>query len=367
MKKTVAIIALVLLLPVVYFVFIMIKASYNSYPSEIVNYSPADFIVKSEIDFFYTIGNELKYGSLLSETEPTVYSSDKVLTHVYVSPNSKLAAVVSDDKLRIVSSDGHVNKFITNVESSLRSSQLPVGARYFIAFGMQWSKDSSSIYFNQVEVFKRQGSNYIGSKGRSLYQYNLANEELKKVVHPFPNKKYFFDNNGTYYVVPTDVGDLVLKYSTKLDNSTFVDMGSLQKIQTEKEIFYNFTVHDYVKKLVFEDKIKTKVSDDREHSTYFINGKEALTAKKGVGFKGPYFGIGIGGSQGIRNAFTPDYKYFLLNVTSSQFSGQLLFDTESLKYKTLPLNTRIYQNVNTFTSGNWLINEFGIQIKRKSN
>jgi len=366
MKKIVTIIALVLLLPVAYFGFNITQVVYNSYPPEIVNYSPTDFTVKSKIKFFYTIGNELRYGSLLSKAEPIIYSSDKALTDAHVSPNSKFVAIVSNNELRVVSSDGHLNKFITNVRSSLKSSQMPIGERFFDAFRLQWSKDSSSIYILQKEVFKRQSSSYIGSKYRSLYQYNLTNEELREVVHPLPNSNYFFDNNGTYYVVSTDVGNLILKYSTKLDNSTFVDMGSLQQIQTEKEVFYNFTIHDYERKLVFEDKIKTKISDDREYITYLINGKGALVAKKGAGLKGAYFGIGIGGSQGIRNAFTPDYKYFLLNVTSSQFSGQLLFDTESLKYKTLPQKTRIYQNVNTFTSENWLINQFGIQIKRKN-
>ena len=361
MKKVVFLVAAILLVPVTFFFLTIGWAQLNSYSPEVVNFSPQEFNIRSDSDFFYSIGGELKYGRKLSSSDQTIINIKERNNYVYIAPNNKLAAVVIDNKLWVVSSDGKVNESAVNTFHSYSAKNMKIGSKFFDSMWMQWGKNSESIYIIQNTVFQRKDSDYIGAKPTSLFEFNLKAGELNKVVSSLHNVRYFFDDGGIYYSVATETGDLILKYSTSVGNSEFVDMTSLTSIKEGKEVFYNFILdRQYEEVLKYENKIDKQYYADGEHTDLFIMDKLAISIKKGQGFKGRTSGLANG-----LNAFTPDSKYYLLNIYSKQFAGQLLFDVDTLDYKTLPQNTRIYQNLNTQKTDNWRIDGSGIKVKYK--
>ncbi|MCX7173759.1 MAG: hypothetical protein NT159_07515 [Proteobacteria bacterium] len=58
--------------------------------------------------------------------------------------------------------------------------------------------------------------------------------------------------------------------------------------------------------------------------------------------------------------------YFLLNLTTGNIDGQLLFDLESGKYKPLPKDSRIYVNINTHNFPTWTITKFNLVLVDRS-
>ena len=60
--------------------------------------------------------------------------------------------------------------------------------------------------------------------------------------------------------------------------------------------------------------------------------------------------------------FLPGDRYLLFNVNAGNYDGQLLIDSNSGEYKTLPKDTRVYPVMNTDTYENFEVMGGGIEI-----
>lgn len=358
------IIAFILAIPIIFavwFIGSLLWSDYNSVPSEIIDYSPSVFIVKTNHKFFYSIDNELRYNNNFDHDTPVLFKANKGFS-VYVSPSNTLAAIVSNGELRVVSNDGVINQLVTNVDGTSWKSG-PIGKVFFRERHIQWSKDSTKLFLIKDEFYQK--DQYAShSEKAELYQYQINDKSFKKLISPFKSYKYFFDDKGgVYYVVATE-GDLVLKYFTSEVGSSFIDMSKVNEIKKENEIFYNFSRHDYKDALILKDTFREKISKDKEYLTFYVDELETLKLKRSHGGgKGYSYGVGI---NKLGNMFTPDKKYFLLNVSSGTFTGQLLIDMQSKKYMPLPKHTRMFQNMNTQNFKDWEIAKTGVFVPRKT-
>ena len=361
MKKVILTIVFILLIPVAFVAYLVAWNEYSTYPPEVINYHSSSFVIGDTQPVFYSLGNELKYGNKFSNSDPTIYKSEHRFSYVYVSPNNQLAALVTNNKLVLASNDGEITQVVATIGSSMSVKKQPLGTKFYRSSSLQWSQDSKSFYLIEDVVYERGDNKYKTSKPNTLFKYNLHDSKFIEVIRDMPWFTYFLGESGIYFVAPKGDGDLLLKHKSNNGDVNFVDMNNLKQIRNRDKIFYNYTVHDYSRSLLNSGKVRTEISSDRESQIFYINGSKAIETKKGTGFKGPYYGASTGGSVGIRNSFTPDGTYFILNVSSKQFKGQLIFDTKSLKYTELPSNFRLYQNINTHSSSDWKITSSGIE------
>ena len=84
--------------------------------------------------------------------------------------------------------------------------------------------------------------------------------------------------------------------------------------------------------------------------------KPILAITEGKGFKGEYYC-----SDELRNEFLPGDRYLFFNAPyCGNYNGQLLVDTFSGNYQTLPKDTRIYITLNTNNYRYYRINAGGV-------
>jgi hypothetical protein len=90
-----------------------------------------------------------------------------------------------------------------------------------------------------------------------------------------------------------------------------------------------------------------------------IRGLSYLTFTQGKGLKGPYYC-----SESLRSVFVPGDRYFLFNVPyCGNYNGQLLIDTLTGKYESLPADSVVYLTLNTNTYPSFKIAGEGIASK----
>ena len=91
--------------------------------------------------------------------------------------------------------------------------------------------------------------------------------------------------------------------------------------------------------------------------TLLIKGRPLLEISQGVGFKGPYYC-----SEMLRSVFLPGGRYFVFNADyCGNYNGQLVIDTTTRRYRTLPSETVVFLTLNTNTYPKFRITGGGIE------
>lgn len=331
-------------------VFLYIKLTF--YPPEVLDYRPQNFEVAINHQFFYSVGDQLKYTT--TETfdlnDPTLWSGP--IQQVYASPDNQKALVVSDGELFLISASGELKELITKVDS-LHQEPKPLGKVYYRDDSIQWAPDSHSFYLIKDQFYETQGIQLFSTKAR-LVNYNLQSKQFTEVIHPFPAYEYFLSNDGKriFFMESVASGDLELTswYQRTTEAVEVVDKEQFVWRIGEKEIkiepFYAFDRPDYDVSHNAIDNISMRYIDLDQfiQGIYHLDkGQEKLLIriKEGLSGKGHYSGINLI----HKNLFLPGKRYFLLNIYSKNSSGQLLFDVVQNTYKELPQNTRVYLNM----------------------
>ena len=327
-------------------------------PSTIVNFHPTNFRVKADKDFFYSIGDELKVSDDLNPQAPTLLRGE--VRDFLVSPDTTMIAVVANGHLLVVGREAPMVREVAVVDSIYREPK-PIGQHFYRNDDFQWSKDSRNLYIIRDEYYESKGSQLFSSKGE-LWTYDIQKRSLQLVLKPFPAFTYFFGRNGgIYFSVPTENGDLQLKY---FDGSrvTDVDTPNTWAVSPEQlsakfveSPFFSFSILDY-QRIVLPEKAFSLV-DDRQGGLERVEiaSKPYLTLTQGEGLKGPFHC-----SDTLRSVFLPGDRYFLFNVYCDNYEGQLLIDTVTGDYQKLPQKTRVYVTLNTDTNPHYRITSGGM-------
>jgi len=352
----------VALIPVALFVILWLFLTAGDVPSNIVDFHPTNFQAKTDANFFYSIGNELKYSDQIDSQAPTLLKGQ--IKNFLVSPDNKMIAVVADGQLQIVDTEQPTIRRVTPVDSIYREPK-PIGQRFFRDDDFQWTKDSKSLYLIADEFYASKGSQLYSIKGE-LWKYDLQTGSLQVVLKPFPAYNYFFGlKSGIYFSVPTDVGNLQLRY---YDGQQVSDIGKpngddIPPEQLAKNFvespFYSFSINDYANKVLTSKGVRLLDESRSERQTLMIGSKPYLALTEGNGFKGHYYC-----SEMLRNVFLPGDRFFLFTLSyCGNYKGQLLIDTVSGKYQRLPADTVVYIILNTETYPRYDINGGGIIAK----
>jgi hypothetical protein len=186
---------------------------------------------------------------------------------------------------------------------------------------------------------------------------------MQLVLKPFLAYTYFLGRNGgIYFSVPTESGDLQLKY---FGENRVTDVGGPNtsaippdKLSTTfvESPFFSFSILDY-QKLVLTRKDVSLVNDQgRGFEKLEIANKPYLTLTREKSLKGDYYC-----SDTFRSIFLPGDRFFLFNVPyCGNYEGQLLFDTVTGDYQRLPHDTRVYLMLNTDANPHYRITSGGM-------
>lgn len=327
-------------------------------PSSIVNFHPANFSAKADKAFFYSIGDELKYSDELNPQAPTLLRGQA--REFLVSPDTTKIAVVANGHLLVVGREKPVVRQVALVDSIYRDPK-PIGQHFYRDDDFQWSRDSRCLYLIRDEYYESNGSQLFSSKGE-LWKYDVQSGGLKLVLKPFPAYTYFFGrNDGIYFSVPTENGDLQLEY---FDGNRVTDVGkpNTSAIPPDKLLanfvespFFSFSILDYQRTALPEKGVALVDDQQSGLEELEIADKPYLTLSRGKGLKGPFHC-----SDTLRSVFLPGDRYFLFNVYCENYDGQLLIDTVSGNYKKLPHKTRVYPTLNTDTTPHFRITSGGM-------
>jgi hypothetical protein len=168
---------------------------------------------------------------------------------------------------------------------------------------------------------------------------------LELVVQPFPAYTYFFvGKSGIVFSVPTEAGDLRLRY---FDGEAVRDLGNVNACQVPKEDrgsagapFFSFSAQDYNE--LYARGAALKFEQLGRPEELVIGDKSYLSFTQGEGMKGPFYC-----SDTHNGVFLPGGRYFMLNAHCGNYEGQLLIDSETGKYEKLPKDTRVYLSLTT--------------------
>lgn len=345
------------LIPVLLFICTISSTVISAHPSEIVDFHPSPFPAKADFGFFYSIADDLKYSTQIDPDAPTLLSGH--IRDSLVSPDGKQIAVVANGRLQIVSGDKPAMHVVAPVNSIYRKPK-PLGERFFRDEFFQWSSDSKSLYLIKDENYQSPGSQLHSIKGE-LWKYDIDTGRLQLILKPFPAHNYFFGKkSGIYFSVPDSVGNLHLKYFDGnhvhgIDSPGAKDI-SIDQLSDDnpKTLFFSFSIIDYESAVLPRKGVRLVAQNDRLE--LIIGTKAILAMTLGQGIKGPYYG-----EEMLRSVFLPGDRYFLFNTSCGNYRGQLLIDTTSGGYMTLPKDTRLYLALNTNTFQDYRITSSGIE------
>lgn len=360
MRRIVWYLGAVVVIAVVLVASAWVYLSWGSTPSSIVDFRPTTFDAKADKAFFYSIANELKHSDEINPRSPTLLRGE--IRDFLVSPDDNKIAVVADRRLAIVmvGQDGPTVREVVPVDSIYRKPK-PLGRQFYRDDDFQWSRDSGSLYVIRDEFYESKGSQLFSSKGE-LWKYDVPTGRLQLVLKPFPAYTYFFGRNaGIYFSVPTDNGDLRLRY---FDGNHSTDIGDINastipvdklSAPTVETPFYSFSSLDYERIVLREKGFELSIEGQPPFQTLKIAGKPFLVFTQGQGIKGPFYC-----SDSSNSVFLPGDRYFLLNTYCRNYDGQVLIDTASGNYQKLPLKTHVYLAMNTATDLHYRISSGGM-------
>jgi hypothetical protein len=327
-------------------------------PPAIVDFRPTYFQVKADKGFFYSIGDELKYSDELNPQAPNLLRGE--VRDFQVSPDNTKLAVVANGRLLVVGPERPTVRDVAPVDSIYRDPK-PIGQYFYRDQDFQWSEDSRYLYLIRDEYYDSKGSQLFSSKGE-LWKYGVQTGELHLVLKPFPAYTYFFgQNGGIYFSVPTESGDLQLKY---FDGSRVTDVGmpntsSISPDQLSansgESPFFSFSIVDSQRTVIAEKEVELVIDQQDGSEKLQIAKKPYLTFARGGGRKEAFYCADISSS-----VFLPGDRYFLFNVSCKNYGGQLVVDTETGNYRKLPQKTRVYPTMNTSTDRHYRISSGGI-------
>jgi hypothetical protein len=180
------------------------------------------------------------------------------------------------------------------------------------------------------------------------------------MLRPFPAYTYFLAGKyGIYFSVPTEVGDLRLRY---FDGKTVRDIGNVnawevpkQELGSGESPFFSFSASDYNQ--LFARGAGLENGQNRTQKL-ILRDRSYLVFSEGQGMKGPFYCSNLHNSL-----FLPGGRYFLLNVECGNYEGQLLIDSKTGNYEPLPKDTRVYIALTTEDIPHYRISGGGIMAK----
>jgi hypothetical protein len=321
----------------------------------ISNYRPLDFVEIADSPFFYSIGNQLKYGSRIDESAPSLFEVSWLngkLVKVYPSPDNQKAAIVSNRNLYIVKAGRAPLLALENVDH-YGPKTMTEGDVYFKWPTLQWHPNSRFIYIAKDRKQKAWEQHF--SKHAILVRIDIENVGvIEELIFDFRSANYFFVGSDSvcFNYAPGD-GSVIWKCSTdkgiaraRALNSKGIHLDNGVVLTEQRFLSYQPDLHEsriWVACYGFS----IRQINERQEALFYKDAQNnpllIFNYAKGRGFKDH----SATGFQRIGGSVLPGGRYALLDLGERSSEGQILLDRVSGHYRKLPKDTRVYRNLNS--------------------
>jgi hypothetical protein len=360
-SRTTLILGAALLVPVALLGAVWLWWSAIFVSSKIVDFRPESFQARGANEFFYSFGNELKFGDEISPQSPTLLRGS--IGYFLVSPDSRRIAVVVSGKLVVVNRSPLTIRQVVPVDSIFMEPK-PLGQKFFRDFEMQWSRDSKILYLIKDEFYETKGAQLFSDKAE-LWGYDFEANRLFMVLRPFPAGSYFLgQKSGIYFSVPTENGDLQLRcFDGKRTHDIRVPYGQAIPVELlnasfREAPFFSFDDLTDLDQTQSAKHLSTSIDEAKGVERLEAGNNRYLAFTRGDGIKGAYYC-----DQADQGQFLPGNRYFLFSAYCSNYEGQILFDTDTGNYEQLPKGSMVYVTLNTELYPHYKITVDGIKAE----
>lgn len=318
---------------------------------EISKFPESHFNFKTSKPFYFKTNQKLYYsknGELLFNS-PAILGND--FEQAFVSPNGKYILIFNHKKLTLINYTG---KHLFDISDC--TGFIPIEAERntgrFISCDVQWGKNSDFFLILQDRVWDK---NYSKKNKSTIYEYLIANQSFKPLINLDEEVEDCFalstDGKDIYYEFATKKGDLDFKKiniaTCKVEKEYHSD-DSLRNELTADSLYFNykqdqFDGNDYnLKKIVLTATIDRPVvglylyNYNNDSTSSILKGTLGLNAFKDTGYD--FYQSGY---------FLPGNKFFIANVSSKSFTGQIVINTQTLQLMKLKQAVEFYFNINS--------------------
>jgi hypothetical protein len=320
----------------------------------IVDYKPSTFVEQPTAPFFYSVGNRLRFGSVIEEKGPILFEakpSDGGIWAVYVSPDETKAVVASGGNLYFAlpgQSPVLLLREAYDVLTGRGAAEGPIGKPVYDYRPLQWDASSRFIY---IPRGARLDSRYPSHS--ALLRIEAANPI--NVVEITDDMKahgtFFVGSEAICFQRVVNRGDLIWKcviggverspkvieeHRIVMDDGTSVEGRPFASFRWSRGGIWlteaGFAIRAYNGRWGFFSK------DSDEAIFQFNGGMEPL--------KGHY----VDGIYEVNANVLPGGRYAFLDLLIENFKGrrgQILVDGLTGQYREVPRGTLVYRNLNS--------------------
>ena len=307
-----------------------------SYEPTLTNFNPQEFEYKLDGPVYYSVDNKLFY----SQSGEINNSNQLIWNGTFsglqkVSPDSKYISLIDTNQiLYIIQNDGKLLAKLSNFNFSEFDREFKTGD--YLGNSISWGSNSQNLYFIK---FSEYYSSHADSNRMDIYKYSTYDNNLTQV---YKIKERFWEK---YYLSPYEKYLYYETYDNKIDESYFVKV-DLEKDSiifryidsvhniirlNPRELFHSHDKDDFEQNAYNKDKIIVNFPDSTDKDlVYLIENNSHKLLLEGVlgwhefkNYHEGYFNWGY---------FLPGDRYFIAEIESETYSGQLIFDTETEKY-----------------------------------
>lgn len=320
----------------------------------IVNYRPSQFVEYAESPFFYSIGKQLKYGSSINESAPSLFEGSWLngdLVRVYPSPDNQKAAIVSNRKLYIARIGKPSLLVLENVDH-YDPTKISNGETYFKWPTLQWHPNSQFIYIAKDKK-QRRLSEQSFSKDATLIRIDIENiSKIEELIPDFRSLSYFFvGSDGVCFNYALDDGSVIWKCSTakgvfsaRLLDSKGIHLDNGATLTERRFLSYQPNIYESAIWMAHYG-FSVRQINEQQDALFHKDAPNTplLTFNTDRNIKGHR----VNGIHQSGGSVLPGGRYLLLNMVGDSAEGQILFDRISARYRKLPKDTQIYRNLNS--------------------
>jgi hypothetical protein len=317
---------------------------------EIIKLNDTVFNFSSTKSFYFKVDKNLFYaqkGELSNDLKP-IWKGQ--IEETFISPNSQYILIYFDKKLILINCKGQILFNIDNCTDQYAVDDRISGR--FVSMDVQWNKNSDFFLIAQDRVWDK---NFSKKNKSSIYKYSIKDnsfssfidldDELQDDFCLSPNENYL------YYQFATAKGDFAFK---KVDIQNNKIISEFFRNDCYDSIFINY--NDFKK--YFDgnsydiQRIITVANapdgrglylKDKDTTLCLMVFSEGYNAFKGLGYD--CFNNGY---------FLPGNKYFIANIDTKNFRGQLVIDTKTFQIMKLKKQTEFYFNINSNDCGKFV-------------
>jgi|GEM_PF-3797572 len=328
----------------------------------IINYSPESFEINLSQSYFYKRGNSLQYSSNLASNNIVLFSG--AILDVAVAPNNELAAVFTHNELWLISADGKTKRLIGSSRGLLDKSTWDKVVFYRNDLA-QWSSDSKQLYLLKDGLDQSNRLQSFPENGKFI-RYNIESEAQEVLKYPFRTTRIFIRENSSsiYYSVVDKAVDEYRLFKFDSNNPEIdpilVSRVEIEELNKTSECDVYADLYGLVYRTSILDSRGLKlIRDESDVGVWSVlfGDREYLRIREGIGFKGNWHGIHL-----VRSNLMNDEPFLVLGVSSNEYSGAILVDLDSGKYRAIGGDFLFFENTTTCNTSGWDLDESGIKF-----